>query len=82
MRAYGGRNVGPEAVQGPSSTGVVDETFSALIDGVLGELFECLVEEEHEVLQNAELSGELTQRTTSEAPQRLCTSSDWMYTRS
>ena len=35
------------------------------------EMFECLVEEEREVLQEAaELSGELTQRTTSEAPQR------------
>ena len=37
----------------------------------MGELFECLVEEEREVLQEAaELSGELIQRTTSEAPQR------------
>jgi len=34
-------------------------------------LFECLVEEEREVLQEAaELSVELTQRTTSGAPQR------------
>jgi hypothetical protein len=48
---------------------------------LLAVLFECLVEEEHEVLQEAELSGTLIQRTTSEAPQRLCTSSDWMYTR-
>jgi hypothetical protein len=34
-------------------------------------LFECLVVEEREVLQDAELSGELTQRTTSEAPQTM-----------
>jgi hypothetical protein len=34
-------------------------------------VFECLVSEEREVLQEAELSGELIQRTTSEAPQSL-----------
>jgi hypothetical protein len=34
---------------------------------LLAVLFECLVEEEHEVLQEAELSGTLIQRTTSEA---------------
>jgi tetratricopeptide (TPR) repeat protein len=48
---------------------------------VLDVLFECLVEEEHEVLQKAELSGALIQRTTSEAPQRLCITSDWLCTR-
>jgi hypothetical protein len=39
-------------------------------------------EEEHEVLQKAELSARLIQRTTSEAPQRLCTTSDSTFTRS
>ena len=34
------------------------------------------------MLQEAELSGLLIQRTTSEAPQRLCITSDWMFTRS
>ena len=37
MRAFGGRNVGAEAAQGPSSTAVADKTCSALMDGVLGE---------------------------------------------
>jgi hypothetical protein len=37
VRASGGRNVGAEAAQGPSSTAVGDQTCSALIDGVLGE---------------------------------------------
>jgi transposase len=36
----------------------------------LGELFECQVWEELEVLQKAELSTKLIQRTTSDAPQR------------
>jgi hypothetical protein len=36
-------------------------------------MFECLVEEEHEVLQEAELSGELIQRTN------LGGSSETMY---
>ena len=34
------------------------------------------------MLQEAELSIKLIQRTTSEAPHRLCTSLDWMFTRS
>jgi len=34
------------------------------------------------VLQEAELSIKLIQRTTSEAPHRLCTSLDSMFTRS
>jgi hypothetical protein len=33
------------------------------------------------VLQKAELSVKLIQRTTSEAPQRLCPTSDLMFTR-
>ena len=37
--------------------------------------------EEHEVLQAAELSAKLIQRTTSEAPHRLRTSLDWMFTK-
>jgi hypothetical protein len=44
----------------------------------LAVLFECLVEEEHEVLQEAELSGTLIQRTTSEASSKTM---HWMYTR-
>jgi hypothetical protein len=47
----------------------------------VSQLFECLVEEEREVLQEAELSGELTQRTTSEAPQTICITLGWTYTR-
>jgi hypothetical protein len=48
---------------------------NALIDAIADELFECLIVEEREVLQKAELSGWLIRRATSEAPQRLCTSS-------
>jgi hypothetical protein len=34
-------------------------------------MFECLVSEEHEVLQDAELSVELTQRTTAYKTKRM-----------
>ena len=34
-------------------------------------MFECLVSEEHEVLQDAELSVELTQRTTADKTMRM-----------
>jgi hypothetical protein len=34
-------------------------------------MFECLVSEEHEVLQDAELSVELTQRTTADKTKRM-----------
>jgi hypothetical protein len=51
------------------------------VNNYVGELFECLVVEEHQVLQKAELSMRLIQRTTSEAPQRLCTTSDLTFTR-
>src|ERR1700683_3522356 len=56
---------------------------NAPIDSVWAFRADCLnvkSEEEHEVLQKAELSARLIQRTTSEAPQRLCTTSDLTFT--
>jgi hypothetical protein len=67
-------NVMPPLVRGKQDkVGVV----YALFFRIASVLFECLVEEEREVLQEAELSGELTQRTTSEAPQTIGITLGW-----
>jgi hypothetical protein len=61
-----------------------ENRLSVQLHSLAGKCPSCLnvkSREEHEVLQAAELSAKLIQRTTSEALHRLCTSLDWMFTR-
>jgi hypothetical protein len=45
-------------------------------------LFECLVEEEHEVLQEAELSGQAdSENNLGGSSETICITSDWTFTR-
>ena len=49
---------------------------------VMVELFECLVEEEHEVLQEAELSGQAdSENNLGGSSETICITSDWTFTR-
>jgi hypothetical protein len=47
-----------------------------------GGLFECLVEEEREVLQEAELSGQAdSENNLGGSSETICITSDWTFTR-